>query len=286
MLAGAAAEVPLTEGRELVEPTLWNLWAQPYYTSISDERYGLDVDTELASLTLGIDRRIGDDFVLGALIAFQNSDSDGFDKNLTVESTGFNFGPYAAWRLSPQWALDATLSFGRYDNESTLVGLDGSYDFEQISGSITAHGQYVVEEYFVRPKASIAYGYISNDGYGMEGTLLGAPLDVRFPEDGFHFGVLTGAVEVSRIFTYDDGKTVMPYLELGAVYAFEQPNDGEIITGNLQTETPSPWTGTLRTGFRMLITDRLQVDASGGYLSFGQSGLDIWEGQMQVSFAF
>jgi hypothetical protein len=86
---------------------------------------------------------------------------------------------------------------------------------------------------------------------------------------------------------YDDGtKTVMPYLELGAVYAFEQPNDGEILSGDFQTETPSPWTGTLRGGFRMLVTDRVQLDASGGYLSFGQSCLDIWEGQMQVSFAF
>ena len=110
-------EVPLTEGRELVEPTLWNLWAQPYYTSISDERYGLDVDTELASLTLGIDRRIGDDFVLGALISFQNSESDGFDSNLTVEAPASTSAPTPPGGFRRNWALDATLSFGRYDND-------------------------------------------------------------------------------------------------------------------------------------------------------------------------
>ena len=36
----------------------------------------------------------------------------------------------------------------------------------------------------------------------------------------------------------------------------------------------------------MLISNSVQVEASGGYLSIGQSGLDIWEGKLQVSVGF
>ena len=61
-----AGEVPLTEGRDLLEPTLWNAWVQPVYVQVSDERYGLDIDTHLGSVTVGLDRRFGENVVLGA----------------------------------------------------------------------------------------------------------------------------------------------------------------------------------------------------------------------------
>ena len=65
--------MPLTEGRDLGQPTLWNFWVQPLVVVISDERYGLDMDTELGSVTMGLDRRMGDNVVLGASLTFQNS---------------------------------------------------------------------------------------------------------------------------------------------------------------------------------------------------------------------
>ena len=70
-------EVPLTEGRDLLEPTLWNAWVQPVYVQVSDERYGLDMDTHLGSVTVGLDRRLGENVVLGASLAFQNSSTRG-----------------------------------------------------------------------------------------------------------------------------------------------------------------------------------------------------------------
>ena len=37
---------------------------------------------------------------------------------------------------------------------------------------------------------------------------------------------------------------------------------------------------------RALIAENFQIDASGGYLSFGQNGLDVWEGKLQLSYGF
>ena len=280
------AEVPLTEGRDLGEPTLWNAWVQPLFVQVSDERYGLDMDTQLSSVTFGLDRRFGDNVVLGASFAYQNSSTEGFSDLLQADSGGFSIGPYLAVRLSPHWAIDASLSYGQYDNDLELSVLEGSFDSRQWSGNIAAHGQYTFGEYFVRPKASLTYSYIESDGYDLKGNVLGLPIDVVFPEDSFNFGIVEASTELSRIFVLESGTTVMPFAEIGAIYAFDQPNDGQILTADLELATPSAWSGTLRAGARMLLNDSVQVEASGGYLSLGQSGLDVWEGKLQVSFGF
>ena len=75
----------MTEGRDLGPPTLWNAWAQPLFVHVSDERYGLDMETKLGGVTIGLDRRFGENVVIGASIAVQNSSTDGFDKLLQAE---------------------------------------------------------------------------------------------------------------------------------------------------------------------------------------------------------
>ena len=50
--------------------------------------------------------------------------------------------------------------------------------------------------------------------------------------------------------------------------------------------TPSHLVGVLRTGARMLLTNNVQVDASAGYLSFAQNGLDVWESKLRSRSAF
>ena len=177
---GAADRRPRAGGADALEP----LGAALLHVSISDERYGLDVDTELASLTLGIDRRIGDDFVLGALISFQNSDSDGFDKNLTVESTGFNLGPYAAWRLSPQLGARRNAELRPLRQRlARSVGLDGSYDFAadlRLRSPRTGNTLSRSISSARRPRSPTATSPTTATAW--TAAVLGAPLDVRFPE--------------------------------------------------------------------------------------------------------
>lgn len=50
--------------------------------------------------------------------------------------------------------------------------------------------------------------------------------------------------------------------------------------------TPSPWTASVRTGMRALLTNNAQIEASVGYLSFGQNGLNVWDGQLRLSIGF
>jgi hypothetical protein len=80
--------------------------------------------------------------------------------------------------------------------------------------------------------------------------------------------------------------TVVPYAEMGASFAFERPNGGQVLTGTLATAAPSAWSGLLRAGARALVSRSTFIEASAGYLSFAQNGLNVWEGRLFLSHAF
>jgi hypothetical protein len=280
------AEVPLTEGRDLLADTPWNTWSEARFTSVRDHRYGLDMETLLGSASLGVDRKITEDLAIGVTLGFESSRTRGFGRLLEVESKGFNIGPYIAYRLPPNWAIDASLSYGRSSNDLRLVSLDGDYAAQRFSGSINLHAQYDIEGFAVRPKVGVTYAHMRNDAYRLAGRIIGLSVDVGLPDDSFNFGLLETTTEIGRLFNLSDGTPLMPYVEVGARYEFVRPEGGEIMTGDLTLATPSPWSFTARGGLRTVIANRVQVDVAGGYLSFGQNNLDIWEGKVNISFGF
>jgi outer membrane autotransporter protein len=282
----AMEQVPLTEGRDFGQASLWNFRMGGSFVGISDRRFGLDMETDLTNVTFGLDRRMTDDMVLGVALTFENSQTDGFSNTLGVETKGFAIGPYAAIRLSPHWAIDTSVTYGSYDSDVELSILNGDYSAQRFTGDINLHGQYKIDEYFIRPKVSVSFSHIANDEYSLDGTVLNAPVNVEYPEESFNYGVMTASTEVSRMFQFTNGTPLLAFAEVGAQYEFERPNGGEIMTGDLSMATPSPWSFSLRSGVRMLLSNSLQLEASGGYLSFGQSGLDIWEGKLELSMSF
>ncbi|WP_455854619.1 autotransporter domain-containing protein [Ensifer canadensis] len=49
---------------------------------------------------MGLDRRITNDLVVGMTVSLEKSSTDAFDGTLGIDTDGFSFGPYAAYRLS------------------------------------------------------------------------------------------------------------------------------------------------------------------------------------------
>lgn len=279
-------EVPLTPGRDLGARALWNVWTQTNYIGFADHRYGLDVDGRVANLNVGIDRQINNNFIAGMLVTLQASRSSGFDDFLKLDTNGFNVGPYIAARLSEHWAIDATLTYGYARTELDIVTLSGNSKPTTIAGSVNLHGQYRLGEFRVRPKFSVYYARVHNDAFDVAGTISGTPVIVTLGESDLDYGLLEATTEISRIFEIGAGRFVMPYVELGGRYAFERPNDGAILTGDLTFATPTEWSGSVRSGFRMSLSDTAIMEASAGYLSLGQNGLDVWEGRLRFSVGF
>ncbi|TYC64157.1 autotransporter outer membrane beta-barrel domain-containing protein [Rhodobacterales bacterium] len=99
-----AADVPITPGRDLIEPTQWNAWTTVTGLFVDDERYGRDFRTLSGTAAFGADRKLTDALVAGVSVTFEAAETDGFNSTLEVDTQGVEIGPYVAMRLSEHWA--------------------------------------------------------------------------------------------------------------------------------------------------------------------------------------
>ena len=281
-------QVPITPGRDLgVGLTKdWNIWTDVRFLSTSDGRYGLDISGWSRSATAGIDRRIGSNVVLGFSATLEDNKVGGYDGFFSSSSRGWTIGPYAAVMLSDHWAVDAALGYSRLSNNYSLAVLDGSYVSQRLTGSANLHAQYSLDIVEVRPRLSFAFVKTYSDGYSMQGSIFGQALSISYPSADYDYSTLELAVEFNKLFTMANGNKLMPFAEVGTLYELVRPNGGTILNGDLQPFTPSPWSFSAKAGVRMLIADSVLLEARAGYLSFGQSGLDVVEAKLHVSFSF
>lgn len=285
-MVAATGEVVLTPGREFGGAATWNFWVDTRYNGISDRRYGLDLDARSGNISAGMDRRLDENVVAGVAISLADASSDSYGGDWRTKSRGFTVGPYIAGRLSPNWALDGSLSYGSFQNDNQIDILSGSYRAQQFSGAVNLHGLFPLGEAQLRPKLTLTYAHTRSDAYDLSGSLQGIPIAVRFSQASFNLGTIEGYTELNRTFRLASGALVMPYAEIGARYAFDRPEDGQILTGDLTLATPSPWSGTLRAGVRSLVARSTVIEAGVGYLSVGQSGLSAWEARLLASVSF
>lgn len=282
----AQDEVSITPGRELIAPTRWNAWSTVTGLVVDDSRFGRDFQTLSGTAAFGADRKITDNTVAGLSVSFETIDTDGFNSNLQIDTQGVEIGPYVAMRLSQHWAVDGSLSYGFSTSQSDISVLDGDYVSHEFGATFSVHGQYTLSEIQVRPKATLSFNRVFSDSYDLSGTILNQYVSVPISGNAASLGTLELSTEISREFDLGNGRIIQPYVEAGAVYEYLRPNDGKILDGNLNQVTPSAWSFTLRGGATALIANNVTLDASGGYLSFGQANLDVFEGKLRLAIGF
>ncbi|MGX1497444.1 outer membrane autotransporter protein [Labrenzia sp. MBR-25] len=279
-------EVPITPGRDLIEPTLWNAWSTVTGVYSDDRRFGRDFQTLSGTAAIGADRKLTENLVAGVSVTFETIDTDGFNSTLKIDTQGFEIGPYVAVRISQHWAVDGSLSYGFANSQSDISVLSGEYNTHELGATFSVHGQYSLSEIQVRPKATVTFNRVFSDGYDLNGTILNRAVSVPISGNAASLGTIELSTEFSRQFTLQDGLLIQPYVEAGAVYEYLRPNDGKILDDELNYVTASAWSFTLRGGATALLAENVTLDAKGGYLSLGQNGLDVWEGQLRVAIGF
>ena len=282
----AQMEVPLTPGRDFGVVTEWNAWSDLRSLNSHDARFGLDLSNVARSATFGLDRRFGSDFVAGLSFTLLNSVTGGYNGYLSSTATGVSIGPYVAYMLSPNWAIDASLSYGRLSNKLGIAMFSGSYVSQSLGGSVGLHGQYDLGVLNVRPKVTGSFAQSFSDGYAMSGFLAGQNLNVALPSSNYNVAAFTASNEFNKVFTTAGGTQFMPYAEFGVQYDAIRINEGQILTGTLGYATPSAWTMTVRSGVRTLLSNAIQLDLTAGYLSLGQPGLDVVEAKIHLAVSF
>lgn len=278
--------ISITPGREFVPQALWNSWIDGYYFDVRDRRYNLVYDGHDSLIVLGTDRLLRKNLALGLLVAFQNSDTNSFGGNWLTSSNEVIFGPYLGYQITPTWALNTSLGYGNTTNDVNIANFNGRYIAQSCSLEVDMIGQYRYQDLHLRIKPSLFYSYIYTKAYKMSGSLAGVNLTIPVPSDNFSLGIVAVAFEINRDFKLPNFKMLEPFADIGVIYAFERPNNGKILTGNLLLASTSAWSGSARLGARLLVSSSFYIAANGGYLSIGQAELNVWEARLYMSYAF
>jgi len=59
-----------------------------------------------------------------------------------------------------------------------------------------------------------------------------------------------------------------------------------MITADLTRQAPSPWSGALRGGVRVIVSGSMLIQMGFGYVSFGQPNLNTREARVMLSYGF
>jgi len=278
--------LPPTPGRELVEPTEWNIWLDSRASHLSDQRDVMDTRGDSSAITIGLDRIVSSDLVAGLQLALMRADGKSFEGDLRTDSTAYSIGPYVSYSASPDWLVYGAVGFGRQSVDTRIVGLEGRSDTDQYSLSLQTEGQYALGSAVARPKIQLSHTYVSGDTYALQGNILNTPITLNMRNAGFNYGVALGSLEINRTFDLGHDRLVMPYIEAGVYYEYARPQSGQHLTGNLAYADTSPWGGVLHAGARSLVGHSTMASLDLGYQSLGINDLSIWELQLLVSHAF
>jgi hypothetical protein len=276
---------PYTPGRYLVEPSLWNAWADVRYTNSRDERNNLDLESDAGTLTVGVDRLFDDRLAIGVQASINDSESESRSRTIEVEGNGITFGPYLSYGLSEQWSLLFALDFGVLDRDVTLLNVSGQQDASQYSGSLELQGQYALESVMLRPWGLVSFTRSEGDAFALEGDVLGQPVTIRLPGTQADGSLVEVGLEASWLHELRNGKRLLPYVEAAARYSQLNSDSFLQLGGNLES-TVDDWNGTLRGGARLLAGGTTMLELGAAYQSLGQSELDVWEFFFFVSHGF
>ena len=284
MADGESAE-PYTPGRFLVEPSLWNAWADVSYTNSRDERNNLDLESDAGTLTVGVDRLFDDRLAIGVQASINDSESESRSRTIEIEGNGMTFGPYLSYGLSEQWSLLFALDFGVLDRDVRLLNVSGEQDASQYSGSLEFQGQYGLESVLLRPWGLLSYTRSEGDAFALKGDVMGQSVTIRLPGTQADGSLAEVGLEASWLHELSNGKRLLPYVEAAARYSQVSSDSDLQLGGNLES-TVDDWNGTLRGGARLLAGGTTMLELGAAYQSLGQSELYVWEFFFFVSHGF
>jgi len=152
---------------------------------------GYKTDSGLGVVTLGFDKAVEDNFILGLSFGASRASSDSFFENgatrneVTSESTSVTFAPYAAFILNENFYVDATLGVSGGENRLNHTNLatgavnssgDGNFSSRFLGLGIN-YTSVVLGDYGLQASASYTWSSTSNDDFTDDQGAVNTPDD-------------------------------------------------------------------------------------------------------------
>jgi hypothetical protein len=165
----------------------WGIWASYGNSNFESDFFfpqqpngSLAYDARSQSALLGLDRLIGERFLIGAAIGLQELDTRTLFNGGGTESDGWTVSPYAAFIINDIFSIDVAGGFSdlEYDQRriSRADGSDivGSFDAERTFVSANLNAIWLRGDWVFGGRLGVLYTEEEQDAYTETGTLLSA----------------------------------------------------------------------------------------------------------------
>jgi hypothetical protein len=183
---------------------LWNIWSDATLALADRDNPIAGYDGTLATVSLGLDRKLGDRSVLGVLLNFEASDFDTTFGPGTFDSTGYGIGVYGGTALSDHWVADAMVVWKHLDNDTTGIGGPDSFDSERWQAAANVTGYWYRDAWRYSPAAGVAWSHEDQDASALN------------PAQTITTALVSAGLEVGHTTVLDDMRSLEPWASLTA----------------------------------------------------------------------
>ncbi len=196
---------------------LWNLWSDAAVAFADRNNPIVGYDGILATVSLGLDRKVGDRSVFGVLLNLETSDFDTSFGPGTFDSTGYGIGVYGGTALSDRWVADAMVVWKHFDNDIMEPGpVFASFDSERWQAAANVTGYWYRDAWRYSPAFGFAWSQENQDSSSLNPaqtittTMASAGLEVGYTTvlDGIRSLEPWASLTVEWTF-HDSGATVI-----------------------------------------------------------------------------
>jgi hypothetical protein len=233
-----------------------DVWAQAVYTSVDDNRAGLDASSTFGLYYLGVDMMASENLLVGALLQWDHAETVTGAYRSEVSGDGWLAGPYVVARLGENVYLDARGAWGQSENDVNPIGLYvDSFDTSRWLLEANLSGEINSGHWRISPQVGIAYFTEEQDAYT-------DTLGFLIPSQEITLGRINAGPEIAYRFIGSEGGYFEPFIRLTALWDYDDA-DVYNAAGNLQG------IGGLRADARIGLTAELP---NGGLIS-GEIGV-------------
>lgn len=254
------------------EQPRWNLWVNAGYTVIDGS--SSSPDGGILNGVVGLDYKVNEDWVLGALAGYEWTDFDFARTNGTLEGGGFTLAAYSGLRISRNLTIDALLghSWLNYDND--VAGDSGDFDATRwmLAGNITGH--FLYGKYTIEPNLHGQIAWETQEGYTTTGGTV-------VTKQTLTIGKVAFGPRVSRDHLMDNGTNAEFWGAVEGEYDFANNDSG---TTNLNLD--GDISARLSAGVDFDFTNEVSLELDGNIGGLGAAGYTSYQGNVRVAVPF
>ncbi|MEC9250530.1 MAG: autotransporter domain-containing protein, partial [Pseudomonadota bacterium] len=250
-----------------------DVWFEASYASATDNRAGLDAESDFGMYTIGADFLQSENLLLGALVQFDSAETVTGEWRSRVEGDGWLAGPYVVARLAENLIFDARGAWGRSENEVNPIGTYWD-EFETERWLVEANltGDFHADGWRVTPELGIAY-------FTEEQAAYTDSLGIFIPSQEITIGRANFGPEFAYRFDRGEGGFVEPFVRVNAIWDYE---DVEVINTNGVLQAIGDVRADARLGVNAQFANGGVLSAEVGVQGIGESRFEANTGMIRI----